>query len=55
MTQRTLAETSGFHRTYISQLERGIKSPTLAAIERISAALRTRPHLLVKAAERPHS
>ena len=29
----------GLHRTYISQLERGIKSPTLKTIYKISRAL----------------
>jgi transcriptional regulator with XRE-family HTH domain len=42
---------SGVHRTYVSQLERGLKSPTLDVVEALAKALGTRAHLLVKAAE----
>ena len=34
-----LADRSGLHRTYISQLERGRRNPTLDVISRIAAAL----------------
>lgn len=52
LSQERLAYLSGLHRTYISQLERGLKSPSLAAIEAIAGALGERPHILVKAAEK---
>ena len=29
----------GLHRTYISQLERGLKSPTLKTLQRVAEAL----------------
>ena len=38
-SQEELGFESDHHRTYISQLERGLKSPTLKAIVKISAAL----------------
>jgi transcriptional regulator with XRE-family HTH domain len=39
LSQEELAHQSGLHRTYISQIERGLKSPTLAAIYAIASAL----------------
>ena len=39
LSQEKLGFESGYHRTYISQLERGQKSPTLKAIIKIAAAL----------------
>jgi transcriptional regulator with XRE-family HTH domain len=39
-SQDELADSAGLHRTYISQLERGIKSATLKALLKISGALK---------------
>lgn len=39
LSQDKLAELSGFHPTYIGQLERGEKNATLESIERITSAL----------------
>lgn len=39
LSQEELGFRSGLHRTFISQLERGIKSPTLTTIYRLSTAL----------------
>jgi Predicted transcriptional regulators len=39
-TQEKLAELSGFHPTYIGQVERGEKNTTLESIHKISAALK---------------
>ena len=39
LTQEQLADSAAVHRTYISQLERGIKSPTVEVLQRISQAL----------------
>lgn len=39
LSQEALAASSGFHRTYISLLERGIKSPSLTTLDRLSQAL----------------
>lgn len=51
MSQEELSDCSGLHRTYVSQLERGLKSPSLTAIEALARALGQLPHVLVKAAE----
>lgn len=51
ITQEELAHRSGLHPTYISLLERGRKSPSLRAIQRIALALKTTPSQLVKQAE----
>jgi transcriptional regulator with XRE-family HTH domain len=39
LSQEALATSSGLHRTYISLLERGIKSPSLTTLDRLSQAL----------------
>ena len=39
LSQEELAISSGFHRTYISLLERGVKSPSLTTLNRLSQAL----------------
>jgi transcriptional regulator with XRE-family HTH domain len=39
LSQEELAHQSGLHRTYISQIERGLKSPSLATIHAIASAL----------------
>jgi transcriptional regulator with XRE-family HTH domain len=41
ISQEELAFRSGYHFTYIGQLERGKKSPSLRAIMRLAAALGT--------------
>jgi transcriptional regulator with XRE-family HTH domain len=50
VSQEAFALACRLHRTYISQLERGLKSPTLATIEKLAAELGVRPHQLIKAA-----
>lgn len=39
ISQEKLAEYSNLHRTYISSIERGLKSPSLDVIEKISNIL----------------
>lgn len=39
LSQEALADLCGVHRTYISQLERGLKNPTLKVLQKISNAL----------------
>ena len=51
ITLEQLAERSGLRRTYIRELERGLKSPTLAAVTSMADALGKKSHQLVKAAE----
>jgi transcriptional regulator with XRE-family HTH domain len=51
MSQEALAEMAGLHRTYVSQLERGLKSPTLKVIERLAEALDVSLSTLMRRAE----
>jgi transcriptional regulator with XRE-family HTH domain len=39
ITQETLADRSGLHRTYIADIERGLRNPSLWSIERLAAGL----------------
>lgn len=40
LTQEDLAERSGIHRTYVSDVERGTRNLSLVNIERIAEALK---------------
>jgi transcriptional regulator with XRE-family HTH domain len=51
MSQENLAERSGLSRNYVSDLERGLKKPTITTIFRLAAALGTPPHELIRAIE----
>jgi transcriptional regulator with XRE-family HTH domain len=51
LSQEKLGFESGYHPTYISQLERGLKSPTLKAIFSLAKALGVRPSSLLKNVE----
>ncbi|HEX8408600.1 MAG TPA: helix-turn-helix transcriptional regulator [Thermoanaerobaculia bacterium] len=48
-TTRSLAEIAGMSYTYVNDLERGIKTPTLATIVRLAIALRCKVTDLVSA------
>jgi transcriptional regulator with XRE-family HTH domain len=50
LSQETLAFECGLHRTYISQLERGQKSPTLRVLFLIANALEMPPDEIVRLA-----
>lgn len=47
-SQEQLAFESALHRTYISGIERGIRNPTIANLEKIAEALSCSIELLVK-------
>ncbi len=51
-SQEKLGFESGYHRTYISQLERGQKSPTLKAILQIANALDAKASNLIAKIEK---
>ena len=50
-SQESLAFEAEIHRTYISLIERGQKSPTLGVILRLARALNLKPSELVRRAE----
>ncbi len=50
LSQESLALECGLHRTYISQLERGKKSPTLRVLIVIAQVLKIEPSELVRQA-----
>ena len=52
LSQEELADRAGIHRTYVSQIERGLKMPTLAILVKISAALSVKPSDIVQEIER---
>jgi transcriptional regulator with XRE-family HTH domain len=51
VSQEELAHRSNLQVSYISRIERGLQAPSLEAIASLAAAVGTKPHLLVKAAE----
>lgn len=51
ITQEELAFQSGYHPTYIGQLERGKKSPSLRTIVSLASVLKTRGSELLKRVE----
>lgn len=48
LSQEELGFESGYHRTYISQLERGKKSPSLQTIFQLAKALNVEPSEIIK-------
>ena len=52
VSQEELAERAGVDRTYVSILERGLKSPTVETLERICDALGTLPERVIEEARR---
>ncbi len=50
-SQERLAFESGLHRTYISLLERGLRSPKLATVFRLAEVFTVKPSELVARAE----
>ena len=51
ISQEELAHSCDLHRTYISSLERGIKTPTLVTIFKLSPILNIKPSELIKKVE----
>ncbi len=51
LSQEELGFESNYHRTYISQLERGQKNPSLKAIFRLARVLGIRPSEMIRRIE----
>lgn len=47
MTQEELAAAADMERSYVSDLERGTRNPSVAALGRIADALGIEPHVLL--------
>jgi len=52
LSQEELAARAGYHRTYIGQLERGEKSPSLRTIFNLCSAMDVGPSTVVRRVER---
>jgi transcriptional regulator with XRE-family HTH domain len=51
ISQESLADLADIHRTYVSQIERGLKMPTLAILFKIAYALKIKPSDLIQEIE----
>ena len=51
ISQEVLAAKGGYSRNYISELERGWKSPSLRTLVNLATVLNTRPSLMLKHVE----
>jgi transcriptional regulator with XRE-family HTH domain len=51
LSQEELAEQAAIHRTYVSQIERGLKSPTIVILFKLANALDTTPSKILKQVE----
>ena len=47
MSQEDLALEAGMERSYVSDLERGTRNPSVRALGRVAAALDVQPHRLL--------
>jgi len=50
-SQEGLALECGLHRTYVSGVERGIRNPTIAVLDRLAVPLGIEPSKLLEAVE----
>ncbi len=51
--QEDFAHQAGLHRTHVSMIERGLRSPTLAVLQKLATALSTTMASLLEEAENP--
>ena len=52
LSQEELAHRAGIHHTHLSQLERGLKSPTVETLTKLAKALGTAPSKMLRQSER---
>ena len=52
ISQEILAAEGGYSRNYISELERGWKSPSLRTLVNLATVLKTKPSLMLKHVEK---
>lgn len=52
LSQEELADRADIHRTYVSQIERGLKSPTLVILISLSKSLDTKASAIISELER---
>jgi transcriptional regulator with XRE-family HTH domain len=48
ISQEELALEAGMKRSYVSDLERGTRNPSVRALGRLAAALKVEPHILLE-------
>lgn len=48
LSQEELAFRAGMKRSYLSDMERGTRNPSVRALERLAKALGIEPHILLK-------
>ncbi len=46
-SQEELAHRAGLHRTYVSDLERGARNPTITVVDKLATALEATPGQLL--------
>lgn len=51
ISQEELADRAAIHRTYVSQVERGLKSPTITVLFKLAKALNTTPSKILRQLE----
>ena len=51
LTQEELALEAGMERSYVSDLERGTRNPSVKALGRLAEALGVKPHVLLMVPE----
>ena len=54
ISQEELAKRSGLHRTYVSDLERGTRNPTVGSVQKIAKALQVPVAKLFREAANGH-
>lgn len=48
LSQEAFADLAGIHRTYVSDIERGARNPTITIVQRLGEALGVNPADLLK-------